>query len=641
MVSTPSASGRTPAWRGFVALGGLGLALLAMPGTPLALVLVTIGAMLAAGLVRLQSGSGWNALALALILATVATSVWGTADPEVPLRATLYRSLYELRPALLAWALMLWLPAPPPGRDGAARAVGPGEAAPEPPVPPRPGLDPFSRPALAVLLGAAALVLVGSQLLLTAAEVSGATDEVLYRFQAALFREGRTRADLPEALVPFFAFVNTVPSAGAIHSQYPPGWPAVLAVFGSVGLEWWAPPAMGMAAVTGTLLLGRHVGGAWAGLLAGAALLLDLHFVRWTSGYFSHGMVAATLVWLAFCAARAERADGVAAWVWCLGAGALAGVAFAARPLTALALAVSIWIWMLVRNRHRRGYGLRLTAGMILGGVPPLLAFLAFNVATNGSPFELGYSAAHEGSHSLGFGLQTRMRYGLDGLAIVETFTATPGDALRRLALFTAILARTALPAGLAVPLVWFALRSGLRVRPVALVFLLLPAAYFFWSTVSYRSLSEVLPFVAVGLGLVLVHLRTRAPRWSAYAFVLLAAAPALTWPSEFAPFVRGADRWLPYRERIDALAAQGPTLVFVERGDAANEGLFEKLSLYNGTQRDGDVVVARDLGRRNVELMTLHPERRAYRIHWARDANVAGDVVLVPLCADGVTVCE
>jgi hypothetical protein len=69
-------------------------------------------------------------------------------------------------------------------------------------------------------------------------------DEVDYLFQARIFAQGNLWAPLPP-LPDFFHFINLIQADGKWFSQYPPGWPALLALGVIVHAPWIVNPLLG------------------------------------------------------------------------------------------------------------------------------------------------------------------------------------------------------------------------------------------------------------------------------------------------------------------------------------------------------------------------------------------------------------
>ncbi|MGH7713062.1 MAG: hypothetical protein ACREOG_17350, partial [Gemmatimonadaceae bacterium] len=324
----------------------------------------------------------------------------------------------------------------------------------------------------------------------------------------------------------------------------------------------------------------------------------------------------------------AETQSGARRWTYLVAAGLLGGIALTIRPLTALAIGVSVWIWLGVRAHSAGKSWLAMTGGLAAGAIVPILALLWFNAATNGSPLTLGYTAAHAGGHGLGMS-SGRLVYDQFGEPVVTTRSTTPWHAVQRNAFWIAGYLRSILPFATAAPLAWMAWRAGLMIRPVALAFLALPIAYLFWLSVTGRLFSELLVFVALGLALLLAKLLEQRPTWARWTVAVLVIAGLVDTSVHIAGAGKLPGRWSPYMARVNAAAAAGPTLIFV----GGNQLLYEKMWWFNARDWMGKVVVARDLGARNRELIARFPHHAAYRVSWRAGITKAADVPIAAIC--------
>jgi hypothetical protein len=551
-----------------------------------------------------------------VLLAAALTGVFPERSAEA------YNSLLDARLVLAGLALALWIPGPHPRADAEPAGELPAWIG-------------------AAMVAAGAVILVVCDAQLTVVGHSGFVDEILYIFQGRQFALGRLRAPLPEELQPFFALVNTVASDQAIHTQYTPGWPAWLAVLTRTGL-FAAPWLFGVMTLLGVFWIGRRVGGPTVGAFAALALTVNPWFLRWGSGYLAHMPTACLLVWMAALMLVAERLQGWRWWSMLALAGALGGIAFTMRPLTALALGAAVWLWMGLRSARNAGAWLTMTAALVAGALPPLFGFLWVNAVTNGSPTTMGYTAAHAGGHSLGFSGGVRIRYNALGEPVLSQIRATP-----RVSVSTALhhfidVMRSALPLGLLLGITWSAWRAGLKFRGAAFAFLLFPAAYFFWPTATTRTVSEVTPFLCLGIGFVLATLWKQGRAWTRWVLGVIVVASVVYTPIGIRTAATRARTMEPYLERVRSLAEQGPVVVFVNRGELGNDSLFEQLWLFNALDWMGNVVVARDLGARNSMLQSRFPAHKPYVVTWGRGASAAADVSVVERCpTDWTTTCS
>lgn len=252
-------------------------------------------------------------------------------------------------------------------------------------------------------------------------------DEIAYLFQAKLFAKGQLRA--PEAL-PRAAFTMWfLEDRGARFGIFPPGWPAVLAVFVKVGLASWANPLLH----GGTVLLvgraGQRLGGGKVAVASALLYALSPQAVLLAASFMSHALVAlcAAVVLvigteLVFpdaddpLGARARPASAGLA----LAAGLAVGLTAATRPLCGILLGAFLTLALGLATA-RGGLAPLVRPAVLLGAgaLPPVLGLLGFNRALTGSalrfpqmayfdehlaPADLPFFQYRKGCNALGLG---------------------------------------------------------------------------------------------------------------------------------------------------------------------------------------------------------------------------------------------
>jgi hypothetical protein len=544
---------------------------------------------------------GAVSLALAIVRALVA--------PRFGLRADLVAALV---PPLLGWSVFLLLPigfAPAP--------VSPSSE------------TPVSRRALvSITAGTFAAVWIFT----VARTHFDNIDEVLYGLQAHRFAIGHATWALDPELQRFVKLPLMVVTPTSVYSQYPPGYPAILALFVRIGIPSLCGATLGALAVLATYRLGSRIAVPSVGMIAAVLLATNGLFLRWSASYMSHAaaMTAVCLAaWLLVDATeRSDRQREVESAL----AGVLLGIAFAVRPVTALAIGLSIWLSLLARRfgwtRLRR-----VTVMVCVGAALPFAALLAYNAATNGDPMRLGYQAAQGHLNDVGFGTRGIILYDRDVQPVVSASQFTFADALRNeLAVAVWPFARDLFPVWWLLPLVAVAVAYRLRVRwAVVAAFAILPLVNFFFFGNGERLHVELLPFAFVGAALVVRRVHEVDPRAARALVVFLVGANVVTSVTRIA-----GDRWdrvrLPKDSEVLARAlrdsSRGSTglLVFV-RNPPLSEPLLIGLSQFNFGRFPGQVVVARDLGAENGRLLCRLP---GYRVLVAESATAAREARLV-----------
>jgi hypothetical protein len=456
------------------------------------------------------------------------------------------------------------------------------------------------------------------------------SDEAIYVLQSEWFFKPNHSWAVPREIADFFVMRKLGYNADAQHfyGMYPPGWPAVLALFNTVGLRWWTPVFIGAACVALTFFSGARLHSRAAGALAASLLAIHQLFVIDYAGYMSDGFVTFTTLTAGMSLLAAETASKRRRFVLGLVAGLALGVGVTARPLSGLALGVALSLWTLIRRQSRIRELAPLGAGTVLGGILPAAFLLRYNAVTNGEPLRLAYQALHGNGYDLGFGTRGFYVYtqALERVQIPIDFT--PAVAVSHLFERLADWSYAAIPIALLLPLVALALahRVPLRLRYVA-PFAILPAIYFFYWGSTVRFYAPLLPFLLIGCAVLLLDLVPRDAGTtlgiilSSFVGSLFFALPYRTSPGGLdSPWTRSAYFRDPGRiATLDSLRAlgerRGPLLVFARQQDNPFDNLLDRLELLNADGLNSRVLVARDLGARNAELRARYPERRVYLV--------------------------
>ncbi|MBW8769842.1 MAG: hypothetical protein JF589_08810, partial [Gemmatimonadetes bacterium] len=469
-------------------------------------------------------------------------------------------------PVLLGWSIFLFLPIARPIADGASapRWVG-------------------HRAIVAGLVVATIVVLAAS---MRVANHWTSIDEVIYSLQARLFVQGDYRWHLDEAVQRFFTLPLMVPTPKGPYSQYPPGYPAILASFVVLGAPWVSGAVLGAVVVASTYMLGRRCASPVVGVIAAALLATHFLFLDYASRYLSHVAEMAAITsaaWLLFTPASASaKRRGIE----CLLAGLLIGIAVTIRPVTAIGLGLSIWLWLLSSRGWESARGTIWT--LAIGMVVPGAALLLYNALTNGSPFRLGYSAAQGHLNDLGPGMRGLVLYDGHGQRVVSAERYAVVDAVRyevRNVLWP--LMRDLMPVFTILPVIAaaFAYRVPVRTATIA-AFCTLPLAYFLYFDNGERFYLELLPFVAVGVAFILARIwDSDATAGRALAIFLVGAgiASSATTALEAARdrVQRPSDGVVVMRELLAFPRTNDSMLVFVRNPPLA-EPLFIALSPLN-----------------------------------------------------------
>jgi hypothetical protein len=299
-------------------------------------------------------------------------------------------------------------------------------------------------------------------------------DEIVQLFQARIFAAGTVKAP-PPALPEFFTTQNLIIDERGWYAQYPPGHSALLALGVWAGAPWLVPILFSLGTIGVAVACARRIYGDAVAAVTAALFVLSPFFLFMGASFMNH---APTLFFVSLALLALVRWEETHGARWPLLWGAAVGAAFLCRPVCAFATGGAMACFALPEVVRRRRWGHAALAAAGLGALASPL--LGFNWATTGNPFLPGYIKLWGASHGLGF---HESPWG-------ERHTPWTGlgDQLLNLSMLNEYLFESPIP-GLAAIGAFFALGLGERRwdRRLLLLFLSLPAAYFFyWHRDSY-----------------------------------------------------------------------------------------------------------------------------------------------------------
>ncbi len=227
-------------------------------------------------------------------------------------------------------------------------------------------------------------------------------DEAIYRLQAHTIAGGHL---FPAAPNPPTAFVPWLAAIVGHHYvlKYTPVEAALLAA-SHVATGSYLPALIltTVALVVATWLLAVELLGNRKEALIAAALVAGSPLVIVQSGlllaYLTTLVLLVLFVWTGVRGVR-RRHPG-----WLVAAGLTIGVAGAIRPYDAVIFALPFVVWG-IRELGWSRRALVAAAWVVVGGIGPLAAFLAYNDAATGSPLRLPFNL-QDGHDTIGFGLR-------------------------------------------------------------------------------------------------------------------------------------------------------------------------------------------------------------------------------------------
>ncbi len=444
-------------------------------------------------------------------------------------------------------------------------------------------------------------------------------DEINYLFQAKIFAGWRLTADVPP-LGEFFHHKNIIQSGHGWYIQHPPGWPAILMWGCMLGVPWLVNPLLGGLLTALVYILGRTVADERCARLAGVLALLSPYLWFMNAALLSHTSCALFLLVFLVCALKVRQLGKIRL---ALLAGACLGAAANIRPYTAFLVSVPVALLFMRDLLQRRPYAVRQGFFLTAALLPVLGLLLYYNFMTTGDPLLFGYTYMKGEVQALGFG----QRFNFSPYTPLEAVRTTfyqfntishtlflwPLPALLpALALFT-----FHRPAGSD----WFLL----------LVFLSLPAGYFLYSysgdVFNPRFLFEAAPALLVLTARGLLGMWGVQDNFSGQDKKVTAFRPRASLAhvgiiSVLVALLLNA----PYEiNTYLELQGMGPELRRaaqqhkIEKSIVFLDPIFYEMGigLIDPLEPDEGNIYARDLGDRNMELMRLYPDRRAFRAVW------------------------
>jgi 4-amino-4-deoxy-L-arabinose transferase-like glycosyltransferase len=224
-------------------------------------------------------------------------------------------------------------------------------------------------------------------------------DEAAYDFQAKVFLLGRLYVQSPCAkeFVDFPHVINN----GRWYSQYPPGFPALLAAGYLLKAPWIINPSFAALTVILIFFLGKELFNEKAGFLAALFTSLSYWFLILSSTMMSHTphLFFCTLFLLFYFKSLGHPS---------VKNGLISGfgffMAFLIRPYESVLYAIPPAVYFLFKFIKEPKKYLKVTFVFAFMALFSLIALLAYNYGTTGHPLKMGYIEKYGPDHNLGFG---------------------------------------------------------------------------------------------------------------------------------------------------------------------------------------------------------------------------------------------
>lgn len=231
-------------------------------------------------------------------------------------------------------------------------------------------------------------------------------DSIAQLFQAKVFALGQMTSTLSTHWE-YFERVYLIPDQGKFYSIFPPGHALVMAVGVKLGMTPYVVPFLSCVIVLLVFQLARMVFSLYVARLSVLFLALSPFFIFMGGGFMNHPTCLFFLLWALIFWLWALRPEKNGRTVFfAIMAGLAYGMAFLTRPQTSIAFLPLFVLWMGRERGWRPVPSILLCAVLFgLGSTPPALFWLAYNQATTGSAWVIGYQKNFRGV-PLGLGQQ-------------------------------------------------------------------------------------------------------------------------------------------------------------------------------------------------------------------------------------------
>ena len=240
----------------------------------------------------------------------------------------------------------------------------------------------FATIAFVVVVNVALTLLTGLE---TLRDFPNSADEYAYVLAAETFAEGKLSVPSPDPREPF-SYTHVI-NDGRFYGKYPPGWSFLLSFGTRAGVPWLVNPLFGAFFVIAVYAVARRHFSTPVANIAALSMVANPYVIFNAASYFSHTsclFFCTAFFWgyLAVLSGQRRRQDSV-------GMGLAAGLAFLARPYTAIVIFTPLLVYLLWRA-SRTGTFRAAIVSLAWAALPALACFsifLAYNYLQTGDPW--------------------------------------------------------------------------------------------------------------------------------------------------------------------------------------------------------------------------------------------------------------
>ncbi|MFC2169297.1 glycosyltransferase family 39 protein [Acidobacteriota bacterium] len=460
-------------------------------------------------------------------------------------------------------------------------------------------------------------------------------DEGDYLFQAKIFKLGKLYVPSPP-VKESFDFPHMI-NNGKLYSQYTPGFPFLLLIGLLFNAPWLVNPLLGALAIFCFYFLGKEVFNQRVGILASFLGAVSLWFLLMSSSMMSHTSCLFFLSFFLLFFFRSLKNPTVKNGLF---AGMGIGMAFLIRPYSTALIGFPFILYFLFR--FIQNYSPRLKNVMAFVSVMIITAsiLMIYNYLTNGNPLRMGFVVCHGKEFLPGFGTSGCYDFPHTPLKGAENTLKY----LRSLNTYLFGWPFSLLPALFAVVNLR---KSSLKVKKKELLlisgFLCLMIGYFFYwgttETIGPRFYFEGVPLLILlsargiegficTLGLKLKKISPDRIRKAVY--ILLAILTLYSFVYRFPKWIWPTDTEWNYDTYAENFAGANPKIhqtfksiplsnalvifnLIQNHAYSFPEGAWVSGFIYNDPELKEDIVYARYLKEKNIDLIRSFANRKSY----------------------------
>jgi 4-amino-4-deoxy-L-arabinose transferase-like glycosyltransferase len=434
-------------------------------------------------------------------------------------------------------------------------------------------------------------------------------DSVAYFIQARIFSSGHL--NVPSHPLKEFFSTRYCINDGKYYSKYFPGWPLILSIGISLGVAWIVNPLLGFLTIFLIYLIGKNLYDKDTGLFAAVLFLTSSYFYKYIPTYFSDPASLFFSSLFFYCVIKIFTEPKISTSI---AAGLSLGISFLIRPYSAMAISLPVMGYLFVssfiyKERPRISF-----ITILLSLLPAVIGLLLYNYLQTGSLFVTPFQH-YNPLDKLGFGLRSN---DID----IEPHLFTFMDALKNLLVNLASLNITSVwLLFLFIILILINKPDKWDILLFSTLFLIILFHYFYFfkqTRYYYIAFFALFLLAARGINLIDATLKKYVPSIQVkhlnhfvLLFIVITNIFIIISPQKvFHDYEHSRELRDPFDiVKRENLKNSVVILRSLQVGSGSNGGRY----MQNPLNYEGDVLFARDLKERNIELMKYYIGKQFY----------------------------